>query len=334
MKADSRSVPLRAPPGADIAAYKERASNANSAERKLLEVVIEIFEERPLWIRPALVERIWYKTGALWPSWWLQRALQAVGFSWESGPFRGAHNKLGFDPRPNPAMGKYQVVDFRDQRMRKGNLGRQEEAIRTGAAKVLGAPGSLGTALVPATGVDTKAHLNLALVPATGVDTKDVWGERTAEKPSNKRPAEDTNPFKDFSPPGEQEDIMDNKGSGALNTPPSKRAKNDIIGGGGPKEAPPQKLEDFGPPPPELQDCHLRMPPTNRSVIYQLCDLEDTEIQDLVKKRLSEAKDFDPVTGFLTKQCYAAIRNRMQLRSALLRDASKMGAGTLYIKNR
>ena len=65
-------------------------------------------------------------------------------------------------------------------------------------------------------------------------------------------------------------------------------------------------------------DIHFRKPPSNRSQLYQLCDIEDPGIQALLAgetKRVSA----DPHTGWLTDMEIDSIRNQMKIKSESMR---------------
>ncbi|CAD7963890.1 unnamed protein product [Amoebophrya sp. A25] len=212
MKCDCREVPHRAPDGADTTSYFHRvAITGATRERELLETCMRLFQERPIWTRAALLDRI--EDASLHVTWWLQRALQAVSYIWENGPFRGSHCRLGYDPRLKAEDGKYQVIDFRDEIL-KG--------------------------------------------PEVNISKKAVSPTSTVAKP----------------------------------------------------------------------DVRFRVPPTNRSQLYQLCDIEDDVIQSIIATRLKErAEETTPLDrsdhfGWLNEKTLKKIRDRMQVKSALMRDSS------------
>lgn len=66
-------------------------------------------EERPLWTRRALSNRV----GNSPYLYLLKHALQHVGYQFKGGPFRDAVIKFGVDPRSDPKYRKYQTVFFK-----------------------------------------------------------------------------------------------------------------------------------------------------------------------------------------------------------------------------
>ena len=65
-------VPDKAPDGADAPSYFERVKLTQAVEEEvLLKKMIELFEERPMWLRPSLERRL---DPGLRVTWWLQRA--------------------------------------------------------------------------------------------------------------------------------------------------------------------------------------------------------------------------------------------------------------------
>lgn len=71
----------------------------------------------------------------------------------------------------------------------------------------------------------------------------------------------------------------------------------------------------------EVVDIHFRRAPTNRSQLYQLCDIEDAGIQALLAGpgRMTSA---DPHTGWLTESELDAVRNQMKIKSESMRRDS------------
>lgn len=65
-------------------------------------------------------------------------------------------------------------------------------------------------------------------------------------------------------------------------------------------------------------DIHFRRAPTNRSQLYQLCDIEDPAIQALLNAS-SKVDEADPHTGWLTEVELDAIRNQMKIKSESMR---------------
>ncbi|CAD7933680.1 unnamed protein product [Amoebophrya sp. A120] len=211
LKCDTVEIPQTAPEGADVEAYFHRVEMTNAVkEKELLEQLMLLFEERPIWIRAALLSRIEDKS--LHVTWWLQRALQAISYIWENGPYRGSHCKLGYDPRLSYKDAIYQVIDFRDELLK----GPQIFSVQKQAAAA-------------------------------------NEGGATQAQPQNS--------------------------SGMANSGQHHAGNSNQASGSFPYYAPASNR-------PSLLDVHFRVPPTNRSQLYQICDLEDEPIQKIVEKRI------------------------------------------------
>eukprot|EP00392_Amoebophrya_sp_AT5.2_P004612 g4620.t1 len=231
-------IPQKAPEGATVENYLQRVEVTGAVkERELLERLQVLFEKRPIWIRSALLAEV--EDEELHVTWWLQRALQAVSYIWENGPFRGSHCRLGFDPRKAPENGRYQVIDFRDELL-KGPQARSGGGGVTSSTAAGDSPTGTGSSL----GVGNKATTTTA-------------ASATIQMMQN--------------------------------------------------------------------HVHFRVPPQNRSQLYQLCDLEDETIQNIVGERLKEREgstlDVNDHFGWVGESVLKKIRDRMQVKSALMRES-------------
>lgn len=74
--------------------------------QRLYEVIRDLFEERPIWTRRALINRLPDDA----PVFFARYAIAYVAFAIRSGPWRDALCKFGVDPRKDPAYRKYQTV--------------------------------------------------------------------------------------------------------------------------------------------------------------------------------------------------------------------------------
>lgn len=77
--------------------------------RSLIVSLNEALEERPVWTRRALSNRV----GNSPYLYLLKSALQYVGYQFKGGPFRDAVIKFGVDPRSDPKYRMYQTVFFK-----------------------------------------------------------------------------------------------------------------------------------------------------------------------------------------------------------------------------
>ena len=80
----------------------------HDGERAVLQKVAEAMEERPVWTRRALGNRIGHEELPV-P---ISRALHHIAYQFKGGPFRDAIIKYGVDPRTDPKYCKYQTVFF------------------------------------------------------------------------------------------------------------------------------------------------------------------------------------------------------------------------------
>lgn len=76
---------------------------------KLIEELNEALEERPLWTRRALANRL----GNSPRLYLFKTALQYVGYQFKGGPFRDVVIKFGIDPRKDPKYRIYQTIFFK-----------------------------------------------------------------------------------------------------------------------------------------------------------------------------------------------------------------------------
>ena len=69
-------------------------------------------------------------------------------------------------------------------------------------------------------------------------------------------------------------------------------------------------------------DCHFRVPPVNRSQLYQLCDIEDAGIQSLLSSTSpTEACSYS--NGWLEPEISESIRNQLKVKSEAMRRTAK-----------
>lgn len=95
------------------------------AMQRLVKNAQELFDERPIWTRRALRNRIsaddYNETGSNAAKY----LYQYVGYIFESGPWRDAVVKFGIDPREDPSLRIYQTMmfildkEYNDNRRRK-----------------------------------------------------------------------------------------------------------------------------------------------------------------------------------------------------------------------
>ncbi|KAI8909002.1 RNA polymerase III transcription factor IIIC subunit-domain-containing protein [Gorgonomyces haynaldii] len=77
--------------------------------KELISILQPLFEERPIWTRQSLKERI----GDSVLLYSLTRALRYISYYNEDGPWRQAWTVFGVDPRKEKSLRIYQTVDFR-----------------------------------------------------------------------------------------------------------------------------------------------------------------------------------------------------------------------------
>lgn len=103
-------VPTAAPKGIETAMKVKFLQNAH------LEQVRQLFEERPIWSKNAIM----YKTQ--FTSEQLKILLPSVAYYFMTGPWRIMWVKLGYDPRKDINARKYQTLDYRLKAMRKSYI--------------------------------------------------------------------------------------------------------------------------------------------------------------------------------------------------------------------
>lgn len=100
-------VPTTAPKGIEAAMRVKFLQNSH------LEQIRQLFEERPIWSKNAIM----YKTR--FTSEQLKILLPSVAYYFMTGPWRIMWVKLGYDPRKDIYAFKYQTLDYRLKAMRK-----------------------------------------------------------------------------------------------------------------------------------------------------------------------------------------------------------------------
>jgi RNA polymerase III transcription factor (TF)IIIC subunit HTH domain len=68
----------------------------------------------------------------------------------------------------------------------------------------------------------------------------------------------------------------------------------------------------------QLLDCHFRVPPVNRSQMYQLCDIEDSVVQAMLRA-LQPQSECSSKSGWFSESDLEKFRNQLKVRSELLR---------------
>lgn len=82
------------------------------AMRRLIESARLLFDERPIWTRRALHNRVSAEDLSVVGSNSAKYMYQYVGYLFDSGPWRDAIVKFGVDPRKDPSLRKYQTMMF------------------------------------------------------------------------------------------------------------------------------------------------------------------------------------------------------------------------------
>ena len=82
------------------------------AMQRLIQGAQLLFEERPIWTRRALRNRVSDADWNIVGSNSAKYVFQYVGYIWASGPWRDALVKFGIDPRKDPSHRIYQTVMF------------------------------------------------------------------------------------------------------------------------------------------------------------------------------------------------------------------------------
>lgn len=104
------------------------------AMQRLIQGARLLFEERPIWTRRALRNRVSDADWNIVGSNSAKYVFQYVGYLWASGPWRDALVKFGIDPRKDPGYRIYQTVMFMIDQGRhryKGSGAKNSGAITT-----------------------------------------------------------------------------------------------------------------------------------------------------------------------------------------------------------
>eukprot|EP00931_Biecheleriopsis_adriatica_P102651 TRINITY_DN77595_c0_g1_i1.p1 TRINITY_DN77595_c0_g1~~TRINITY_DN77595_c0_g1_i1.p1 ORF type:complete len:533 (+),score=102.54 TRINITY_DN77595_c0_g1_i1:132-1730(+) len=111
-------VKFRDPPPVPSAAPEGAKEQLRPDEESVMEALRSLFQERSLWLRGPLEERLRdQKKKANVTT--MQKSLMCVAYLWSDGPWRGAYVRLGFDPRLDSQARTLQVIDFRDRLLRQ-----------------------------------------------------------------------------------------------------------------------------------------------------------------------------------------------------------------------
>jgi len=71
-----------------------------------------------------------------------------------------------------------------------------------------------------------------------------------------------------------------------------------------------------------LQEVTFKIPPSQQSQLYQICDVQDSAIQDILKTA-TPRKEFDLHYGWVEKALFIKIRSQMKVKSAMMRSLGK-----------
>ncbi|KAH8664153.1 RNA polymerase III transcription factor IIIC subunit-domain-containing protein [Xylariales sp. PMI_506] len=87
----------------------KKMSDSRQVPKDLLDRMKAALEERPIWTRRALINRVspYYSENAM------KIAIQLVGYQFKGGPWRDAVIKYGIDPRTDPKYRVYQTLAFK-----------------------------------------------------------------------------------------------------------------------------------------------------------------------------------------------------------------------------
>ncbi|KAI1414310.1 hypothetical protein F5Y13DRAFT_19548 [Hypoxylon sp. FL1857] len=110
---------------------KPRREPAMEIPDSLMQQLHKLMDERPVWTRRAILNRV---TGNYTDS-VLRIALQLVGYQFRGGPWRDAFVKYGVDPRPDRSFRIYQTVAFKLERNIIGTKKIPWEVVRKGQMK-------------------------------------------------------------------------------------------------------------------------------------------------------------------------------------------------------
>ncbi|KAL3820567.1 hypothetical protein ACJIZ3_006480 [Penstemon smallii] len=90
----------------------EKSIPKNSDQWKWLMVLHELFNERPIWVKKSLTERL-LDRGQNMENSMLKRLLYIASYYFSNGPFLKLRIRKGYDPRKDPESRIYQKTDFR-----------------------------------------------------------------------------------------------------------------------------------------------------------------------------------------------------------------------------
>ncbi|KAI1800565.1 RNA polymerase III transcription factor IIIC subunit-domain-containing protein [Daldinia bambusicola] len=110
---------------------KPRREPAMQVPEGLMSQLHALMDERPIWTRRAILNRV---TGNYSDS-VLRIALQLIGYQFRGGPWRDAFIKYGVDPRPDPSFRIYQTLAFKLERNIIGTKKIPWEVVRKGQVK-------------------------------------------------------------------------------------------------------------------------------------------------------------------------------------------------------
>ncbi|KAI0834139.1 hypothetical protein F5Y06DRAFT_289951 [Hypoxylon sp. FL0890] len=108
-----------------------RREPAMEIPESLMKQLHSLMDERPIWTRRAILNRV---TGDYTDS-LLRIALQLVGYQFRGGPWRDAFVKYGIDPRPDSSFRVYQTIAFKLERNIIGTKKIPWEVVRKGQMK-------------------------------------------------------------------------------------------------------------------------------------------------------------------------------------------------------
>ena len=105
------------PPIKPTALAEQRAAEADESDKRLVETVRELFNNRPVWQRASLEEALTSQSINV-SDWKLAGALRLVSYLFLDGPWRKCYVRFGYDPRFDPLARNLQMIDFRDPFLR------------------------------------------------------------------------------------------------------------------------------------------------------------------------------------------------------------------------
>ncbi|KAI1391362.1 RNA polymerase III transcription factor IIIC subunit-domain-containing protein [Hypoxylon trugodes] len=110
---------------------KPRREPETQMPEELMSQLHELMEERPIWTRRAILNRV---TGR-YSDTVLRISLQIVGYQFRGGPWRDAFVKYGVDPRRDPKFRDYQTLAFKLERNIVGTNKTSWQAVRKSQMK-------------------------------------------------------------------------------------------------------------------------------------------------------------------------------------------------------